>query len=104
MEQDLISSITSTNIEKIALNLGRSFHKLLPDHAYWGKLDYSLCHLVDRLRCEGRLEATIQITNKGGEPEYDYGKYLPMFHGKGRVRVVSGAGALLYCSGGTEQS
>ena len=104
MEQDLLSSITSTHIEKIALNLGRSFRKLLPDHAYWGKLDRSLCHLADRLGCEGRLEVTIQIISKDGELEYDYGKYLPMFHGKGRVRVVGVTGTLLYCSSGTGQS
>ena len=104
MDQDLLSSITSTNIEKIALDLGHSFYKFSPDHAYWRKLDHSLCHLADRLGCEDRLEVTIQIINKDGELEYDYGKYLPIFHGKGRVRVVGVTGALLYCSSGTGQS
>ena len=104
MDQDLLSSITSTNIEKIALDLGHSFYKFSPDHAYWRKLDHSLCHLVDRLGCEGRLEVTIQTVKLHDKLGYDYGKHLPMFHGKGRVRVVGGTGTLFYCSSGTGQS
>ena len=97
MEHELISSITSTNIEKITLTLSHGFYRFLPDHRYWRLLDNSLCQLVDRLGCGGQLIVEIQTYDFGGGMEY--GEYLPKFHEKGQVRVVDEASdSIIYCS------
>jgi len=62
------------------------------------QFDDSLCRLVDRLGCEGRLEVEFQAVR---DAKLDFDKYIPKFAEKGRVRVVDEADkSVIYCSDG----
>ena len=88
VELGLISSITSTNIQRITFNHPSVPHELpVEDRPNWTQLDNSLCRLVDRLEYGLQLEvsfynAAIQEWWTG---ELGLEKHLPRFHEKGGV-------------------
>src|ERR1700759_3143755 len=91
MELNLISSITSTNIQKITFIKARGFPESPQGHTYWTKLDTSLCQLINQSRCKFPLEAEFQVAHMDVRGrKQDFGKYLPRFiESNGRVRVVN---------------
>ena len=83
MELNLISSITSTKLQRIA------FTQLLtrtpqPDRARWIQLDNSLCQLVDRLEGGVRLKVEFQTLNEEAwwDGKLGFKKHLPRFYEK----------------------
>jgi hypothetical protein len=86
-ELKLLSSITSTKIEKIIITHSASFWFLV-GQAYWTQLDDILNRLVGQLEQGLGLEVEFR---KMDVPEReirpDLGKFLPMFMKKGRVKV-----------------
>jgi len=83
-ELNLISSITSTNIQKIAFTRPYSPPESLPlDHPNWTKLDYSLCQLVDRSECGLEVEFQALDVQAWWSGELGFKKYLPRFFEKG---------------------
>jgi len=86
VELNLISSITSTKIQKIIFTQVLSPQESsASDRQNWTKLDGLLCRLVDRLEHGLRLEVEFQAPGKqerrGGG--LDFRKWLPMFYDKG---------------------
>ena len=88
-----ISSITSTNLQKIVFGThhsGPHWDTLLDDPC-WVPFDDVICGLVDRLRMSGftrTLEIELLVTFvEFGEEEF-YKKFLPKFKEKGRVRII----------------
>ena len=105
MELDLISTITSTHIQKITfcrLDLLVEFVFAAVGRDCWARLDSSLCRLVDRPEYKLRLEVEFRFSRTGkltGEPLF--GDLLPKIHEKATVRVVdTGDNTVVYCSGG----
>ena len=89
VELDLISSITSTNIQRIIFTQCLPPYELpLSDIPHWPILDDSLCRLVDRLECGRRLEVEFRGLNAlawwGGE--LGFKKCLPRSYEKGVTR------------------
>ena len=83
MELNLISSITSTKIQRIAF--ARALTLQGPPalgHSDWAKLDDSLCQLVDQSECGLQLEVDEQAWWGG---ELGFKKHLPRFHEKGEA-------------------
>ena len=82
MELDLISSITSTNIQKIRFAVSP-----VQDRPGWTQLDDSLCRLVDRLECGLRLEMSFRdaAMQKWWTGEQVLEKHLPRFYEKGGI-------------------
>jgi hypothetical protein len=97
-ELKLLSSITSTKIEKITITHSASFWS--PEgHPYWTQLDDILNQLARRLECGLRLEVEFRdVDTPGRETMSDLRKRLPMFVNKGQVRVFDNDGSV-YCSG-----
>lgn len=90
-EQTLISSITSTNFQRLILVAHPSISNSDLDNAYWRPFDNTLCGLVDRLQSSGykhtlEVELRADIVNIRGEVTHE--KFLPKFKKKGRVRIV----------------
>ena len=80
----LISSITSTKIEKITLNYPSTFG-LFVGQAYWTRLDNILVKLGEQSECELGLLVEIQAALVTRDEELT--EYLPRFVEKGRVIV-----------------
>ena len=103
-ESDLLSSITSTNMQKIIFAQSFAFYGSFVGNGYWPRLDESLCRLVDRLGCEHLLEVEFRalVVPDG---ELDIERYLPMFYKKGRVRILDEmTKMIIYCSDGAKRS
>jgi len=98
VELNLISSITSMNIQKISLTSSLGFEGFSADHTYWTQLDNSLCQLANKSR--RKLEMVFGEVEAGArDTKPDFQKYIPRFIEKGRVRVVDKAGkTIVYCS------
>ena len=80
----LISSITSTKIEKITLNYSSAFgHFVRQPH--WTRLDNILVKLGEQSECELGLLVEIRVALI--TPDEELTKYLPRFVEKGRVIV-----------------
>ena len=88
MELDLISSITSTNMQRITFA-----RPLTPQetptlgYSNWPELDDSLCRLVDRLECGLQLEVEFKALNGQAwwDGELGFRKHLPKFYEKGKT-------------------
>lgn len=99
VEPDLVSSITSTNIQKITFTQSLAFCEGCVENTYWPRLENSLCRLVDRLRCGHWLEVEFHVYTP--QNELDFGRYLSRFREKGRVRVLDEMTKMIvYCSDG----
>ena len=85
-DPDLVSSITSTKIQKIKFTQSAAFYDCPVGDTYWKRLDNSLCRLADRLGCEHRLLVEFHVIEVE-DGELDMAKYLPTFSKKGWVRV-----------------
>ena len=93
VELDLISSITSTKIRKIAFTQPLTFEgQRGPHSADWAKLDDSLCRLIDQLESGVQLEVEFQAldaqTRWSGELRFR--RFLPRFYEKGEAGVGQG--------------
>ncbi|KAF9791921.1 hypothetical protein BJ322DRAFT_1102454 [Thelephora terrestris] len=86
----LLSSITSTKIEKIILASQYGFERLV-EQTHWTKLDAVLIELAERSMHGPRLEVAFRDVNGGWDKNTDFSKYLPKFVERGRV-VVLGRG------------
>jgi hypothetical protein len=92
-ERILISSIASTNLERIILkpfNI-QSLQSFLDDPC-WIPFDNMLYGFVDRLRSSGlkyTLEVEFQLTFVEFSGEVYHGDFLPMFKEKGLVRMAN---------------
>ena len=85
-ELNLISSIASTNIRRIAFTqLFSSKRQAALDNCNWTKLDEFLYRLVDRLEGGVQLEVEFRALNAQAwwTEELGFKKYLPRFCGKG---------------------
>ena len=97
LELNLVSSITSTNIEKIILTHSTAF-RLPTGHAYWTQLDDILIRLVGRLERGLRLEVAFRDVTVTWRRRSDLGEHLPMFVKKGRMMVFDIRKRPIYCS------
>jgi hypothetical protein len=84
---NLISSITSTKIEKIILAESPAF-KLSVGDTYWTKLDDVLVNLAGRREHKVGLEVVFAGVTVTWDGKLDLGKYLPMFVERGRMVVL----------------
>jgi hypothetical protein len=100
-ELDLISSITSTRIEKITLNYYSTFG-LFVRRAYWTRLDNILVKLGKQSECELGLLVKIRVAlvSPGEELWSGLTEYLPRFVEKGRVIVSDSRERLIHSSDG----
>ena len=80
----LISSITSTKIEKITLNYSSAFGYFVRQ-PHWTRLDDILVKLGEQSECELGLLVEIRVALI--TPDEELTKYLPRFVEKGRVIV-----------------
>jgi len=93
-EISLLSSITSTNLQKIVLSARYGFERSGEPAfaAYYQEIDDCLCQLVERLRRSGykhELEVALHIC---GVPEDEKAleEFLPKFKEQGRVTLMLG--------------
>jgi len=99
----LITSITSTNLQKIVLSAQYGFkRKGNPAfESYYQTLDGCLCQLVERLRglgYEHRLDVVIRISEFPDDKRV-FEEFLPRFREQGRVKLVRERnGKVVYCS------
>ncbi|KAF9645178.1 hypothetical protein BDM02DRAFT_3120600 [Thelephora ganbajun] len=94
---NLISSITPTNIQKIILTHSTAF-RFSAAHTYWTRFDDVLIQLINRSEYKLRLEVEFQgVYDTRGEKSV-LKMYLPRFHEKGRVTILSTRNELIYCS------
>jgi hypothetical protein len=96
-ELNLVSSITSANIEKIKLTHSTGF-QLSAGHNYWTQLDDILVRLTGRREYKVGLEVVFDKVSVTWDGKLDLGKYLPVFVEKGRMTVLDAKGQLVYCS------
>lgn len=96
-ELRLISSITSTSIEKITLNHSPAF-KLPVGDPYWARLDAVLTKLAERSKYMLGLEVAFWYFEGVWDEESDLAEYLPKFAEKGRMTVLSNNREVLYTS------
>jgi len=107
-EVDILTSITSTRIQKITL-----VHQSSPRswfYADWGSFDDPLRRLVDQSECKRGLEVDFRFVDVGGIKGHGDGGVveivdsLAKFREKGRMRVVlvdlSGSERVIYPSDG----
>jgi len=93
LESNLISSITSTNIQRITFTRPLQFKgQQAVDDPDWTRLDDSLCRLVDRLKCGPQLEVGFLALNaqQWWSGELGFKKCLPRFYEKGETGVGRG--------------
>jgi len=84
VELNVISSITSTKIQKIKFTRPLSPGETpVSDHPNWTLLDDSLCRLVDQPENGHRLEVEFQAFQEWWGGELGLKKYLPRFYEKG---------------------
>jgi len=83
-ELDLISSITSMNIQRIAFTMPCIPSRPVVSPSNWIQLDDSLCQLVDRLKSGLRLEVEFEALGKQvwWSGERGFKKFLPRFYEK----------------------
>jgi hypothetical protein len=99
----LVSTITSTNIQKIVFDPFRT--RDFGDQ-FWSSLDTELNGLVDRLRASGYQHVLeMEFPRDLGFAKKNLGagldEFLPKFREKGRVIISQpGSGRILYCSDG----
>jgi hypothetical protein len=98
---DLISSISSTKIEKIILTRSVVF-RFSEARTAWARLDKILVQLVHRSK-RSTLEVEFRDVSVTWEGKLNLGKYLPMFVEKGRMTVLDPEGQLIYCSDGAAE-
>ena len=101
-EVDLISSITSMNIQKIIFRSASEFREFSMGHNYWTQLDDVLWRLADRPNYKLRLEVEFRHVWDGWSGGSSLEKHLPRFLEKGRLRVTNGEDTLIYCSDSAE--
>jgi hypothetical protein len=94
---NLISSITSTKLERIILAHLFAF-RILVDDSLWMRLDDVLVRLVERLTVRAELKVEFRHVPVKRGWERDWGKRLPMFVEKGRMTVFDLESQLIYCS------
>ena len=88
-EVDILSSVTSTSIQKISL-----VHRHLDPYIAWSCFDKPLCRLANELGCTHKLEVDFRISVEGvvetGEDIAVAGiaDNLSGFREKGQLRVV----------------
>ena len=95
--QSILSSITSTELQKIVFPVRYTYYHdqefFAKEMKSWGLIDEELCGLVDRLRTAGyrhTLEAELRFAEDRGDlREYDFTEVLPKFREKGVVTVVN---------------
>ncbi|KAF9645698.1 hypothetical protein BDM02DRAFT_3119791 [Thelephora ganbajun] len=103
-ETDLISSISSPNIQKIIFTQSHAFDERFVGDPSWPRLENSLCRLVDQLERKHRLEVEFHVYNMEGG-NVDFETYLPKFREKGRVMVLDRTTKMVvYCSDRVKQS
>jgi hypothetical protein len=93
----LISSITSTKIERIILTRLPAFDRPAGD-SYWMELDDLLVKLVERLRYNLGLDMEFRDVSLAWHGKRDFGECLPMFVERGRITVIDVEGQLIYRS------
>jgi hypothetical protein len=102
-EQIIISSITSTNLQRITFSpfgpLARE--TLLLDDPCWAPFDDMMCGLADRLcmaGCANTLEVEFRVKSVEPGEEARLEEFLPKFKEKGVVRIgrVSSGDAMEY--------
>ena len=95
----IISTITSTKIEKIRINHSSDTWNLLVWDFSWTRLDGILVGLVERLGHEKGLEVEFW-GDWAFERLYNHrtNVYLPMFVEVGRMKVWNRQNELVYCS------
>jgi hypothetical protein len=99
-ELDLISSITSTKIEKITLAHSPAF-ELPADDTYWTRLDDILVKLAERSTHPPGLEVEfLRVRCWDERPKSDLAEYLPKFVEVGWVMVLDWEGNLICSSDG----
>jgi len=88
LELNLISSITSTKIQRITFTQPPVRERGVDYSHIWPQLDESLCKLVDRLERGTRLEVEFRALNAqawwGGK--HGFKKHLPKSYEKGVTR------------------
>ena len=97
VELDLVSSISSTIMERIVFTHTTTFWPP-PDHAFWTQLDVILTRLVGRLERGLRLELEFRNFISTRCEGSDFGEHLPKFVERGRVSVFGTRNDLIYCS------
>jgi hypothetical protein len=102
MELDLISTITSTHIQKISFDCLGAWAEFLftsVGHDYWAQLDGSLCQLVDRPGCKLRLDLEFRFSStKGSVGKLLFKERLPKIYQKARLTAVDvGDSTVVYC-------
>lgn len=90
-EWSLISSITSTNFQKLIFAVPHLAWDSYFNNPCWIPFDDTICGLVDRLRRSG-YNHTMEVELRGdivkmGEVARSH-EFLPRFKEKGRVKVV----------------
>ena len=97
----IISSITSTKIQKITLTDSSAFERPVC-HPYWTQLDDILVGLVDRSERKLGWEVDFRallISPLHKDPKSDLTEYLPKFAEKGgRIIISDWMGGLIYYS------
>ena len=97
-ELNTISSIISTNVEKIIIKHWKAFC-YLPCDVFWTSLDHILTELVGRPGYKFRLEVEFREYYGVEGSKFDQkGTHLPRFVEKGRMTVWNCEGELVYCS------
>jgi hypothetical protein len=98
---NLISSITSTDIEKIIFSRSGALDRPVSG-TFWTQLDHLLVELSERPRYKLMLEVEFRGTWNIEGKDFDRKKtYLPRFVKKGRMTVWDGWNSWhpIYCSG-----
>ena len=91
-ELNLISTITSTSIQRIIFNRSFVLQEIpAPDLPDWTRLDRSLCQLVGRLGRGLRLSVEFKALDAQAwwDGDLDFRKHLSMFYEKSLVRPVA---------------
>ena len=102
--QTLLSSITSTELQKIIFQVShidyrQRFGTKLEG---WVPIDEQLCQVVDQLRTKGynrTLVVELRLGKVGSDIEkYCFAKFLPKFREKGVVTIVANGDQILHSS------
>lgn len=95
-ELDIVSSITSTNIEKIIINRRAAFYPV--GDVVWTQLDNILTELAEKSEHNVRLKVEFRGGWIAERKEFDQKSHLPKLIGKGQVTIWDGLDKLIYCS------
>jgi len=99
----LLSSITSTELQKITFRPHDVFNRMFFAHLVeaWDVIDKALCGLVDRLRATGHrytLEVELRLGTGTEIGMCDFTKFLPGFGEKGVMTIVDREDRVLHSS------